>query len=406
MISLEEALQQILGAVPNPGVESLAVVEARDRYTAAAVPSAADVPAFDNSAMDGYAVRSADVATAREEAPVWLDQIGRTAAGEPSDTTVAPGTCVRVFTGSVLPQGADAVVMQEDTRTSGAGTDPVAILCPVRPWESVRLRGEDIRTGALVVQTGQRLTPGHLAVLQAAGQARVAVARRPRVGILATGDELREPGQPLAHGCIYESNRAMLAALVAEAGAVPQIFPLVPDRLEATRDALRLALASCDAVLTSGGASVGDLDFVKPAMEAIGGSLTFWRVAMKPGKPFLFGRHESRLVFGLPGNPVSAFVTFQLLVRPALLRWQGAAAVAPPILPGTLKERLRNPGDRRHFVRVTRDAAGGVTTAGTQASHMLHSLAAANGLLDVAPGSDLPPGTEVKVLALALPGSA
>ena len=209
------------------------------------------------------------------------------------------------------------------------------------------------------------------------------------VGLLATGSELQEPGQPLAPGQIYESNRIALAALMQRAGAVPRTFPLVADALAATSLALADAFNQCDAVVTSGGVSVGEMDFIKRAFEQIGGELEFWKVAIKPGRPFVFGRCRGKLLFGLPGNPVSALVTFLLLVRPALLRWQGATDVSLPAHPGVLAEPLANDGERRHFMRVKVDPTGKVRSAGVQASHVLSSVAAANGLVDVPPNTTL-----------------
>ena len=218
------------------------------------------------------------------------------------------------------------------------------------------------------------------------------------VGLLATGSELTEPGEPLAPGRIYETNRTALAALIERSGAIPKIFPLVADAPADTSLALTNAFSQCDTVVTSGGVSVGEMDFLKRSFEQIGGQLEFWKVAMKPGRPFVFGRYREKLLFGLPGNPVSAFVTFLLLVRPALRRWQGAATVSLPAHPGVLAEPLANPGERRHFMRVKVDSTGNVHSAGIQASHVLSSLAAANGLVDMPPASSLPAGNTVTVL--------
>jgi molybdopterin molybdotransferase len=218
------------------------------------------------------------------------------------------------------------------------------------------------------------------------------------VGLLATGSELTEPGQRIESGQIYESNRIGLAALIHSTGGVPRAFPLVLDNLEATRKALEEAFKECDVVVTSGGVSVGEMDFVKDAFERIGGNLEFWKVAIKPGRPFVYGKWKEKFLFGLPGNPVSAFVTFLLLVRPALLRWQGATEVTLPVSRGELAETLNNPGSRRHFVRVRMTADGKVYSAGVQASHALSSLAAANGLVDVAADMGLQAGTPVQVL--------
>jgi molybdopterin molybdotransferase len=288
--------------------------------------------------------------------------------------------------------------MQEDTRTNAARPEQVQILDAARPWENVRLRGEDVKAGTLLLPAGTRLGAGHLNLLAAVGLKNLPVARRPQVGVVSTGSELRLAGKPLAPGQIYESNRPMLAALLADCGTKVQSYPLVPDSLTRTRNALQRAFAECDAVITTGGASVGQLDFVKMAFAELGGSQEFWQVAIKPGKPFVFGTLAGKFLFGLPGNPVSAFVTFLLLVRPALLRWQGVQDVALPSHPGTLVEALGNRGDRRHFVRVRVDVEGRVHSAGTQASHMLHSLAAANALVEVPPETTLPAGSPVRVL--------
>ncbi|NBR84683.1 MAG: molybdopterin molybdenumtransferase MoeA [Proteobacteria bacterium] len=398
MLTYEEALAHVLAALPPAKPEKVPVAEAAGRFLTEAVSSPLDLPPFDNSAMDGYAVRAADIATASAEKPVVLRRVGQIGAGEVFAGNVGMQTCVRLFTGTPLPAGADAVVMQEDTRTDEARPDEVQILDRARPWENVRLRGEDVKAGTVVATPGTRLSAGHLNLLAAVGTASVRVAKRPCVALLATGNELRAPGKPLAPGQIYESNRAMLAALLAECGAEARVFPLVPDSLNRTCNALKRAFAECDAVVTTGGASVGQLDFVKAAFVELGGSQEFWKVAIKPGKPFVFGTLAGKFLFGLPGNPVSAYVTFLLLVRPALLRWQGAAETGLPAHPGTLAEPLVNRGDRRHFVRVRVDAAGNVHSAGTQASHMLHSLAAANGLVDVPPETTLAAGTNVRVL--------
>ncbi|MBI3875955.1 MAG: molybdopterin molybdotransferase MoeA [Verrucomicrobia bacterium] len=398
MLSLEDAQQRILALVPPPAVERVALAVSLHRFLAENIPSPLDLPPFDNSAMDGYAVRAADTAGANAEHPRTLRLAGHVAAGGNFTGELQTGECIRIFTGSPMPRGADAVVMQEDTRIDPAKSDAVLVLDAVKPWENVRFHGEDVKSGAALASAGSRINVGRLSVLAAVGIAEVSVARRPVVGVLATGSELREPGQPLAAGQIYESNRAGISALLALAGAEPRVYPLVPDAPASTEAALRRAFDECDAVITSGGASVGEHDHVKTSFNALGGSLDFWRVAIKPGKPFVFGRWRGKFLFGLPGNPVSAFVTFLLLVRPALMRWQGAADVAMPSHPGTLAELLENRGDRRHFVRVTVDASGSVRSSGTQASHILSSLAEANGLVDVPPRSTLASGVMVKVM--------
>ncbi|HXG46468.1 MAG TPA: gephyrin-like molybdotransferase Glp [Methylomirabilota bacterium] len=398
MISLEDAVARILDAIRPLPAEAVPLAEAEHRFVAAPVVAPLDLPPFDNSAMDGYAVRTADVAPASAASPVELELAGQLPAGGGAQVRVTSGRCVRVFTGSPLPEGADAVVMQEDTRTTDAQPDRLLVLDPVKPWENVRFRGEDIKRGVLVVRPGDRLGCARLGLLAALGISELQVHRRPSVGLLATGSELVEPGRPLVAGQVYESNRMMLAPLLRAAGAMPRAYPIVPDTRSATRTALERAFEQADVVVTTGGASVGDLDWVKQALADLGGETGFWRVAIKPGKPFLFGRWRDRWLFGLPGNPVSAFVTAFLLLRPAILRLQGAAETRPMTTPGRLAEVLINRGDRRHFVRVKVDSTGQVFAAGGQASHHLHSLAEAQGLVDVPPGVTLPVGAGVAVL--------
>jgi molybdopterin molybdotransferase len=396
MLELEVARERILALIQPLPLETIPVGTAVGRASGERIQAPLDLPIFDNSAMDGYALRAADVQAARKELPTRLKLCGQTAAGQSYPAAVQPGTCVRVFTGSVLPSGADAVVMQEDTRVEAPNT--ILILESVKPWENIRLRGEDVKHDTEVVKPGERLTAGSVGLLAALGVKDIRAGRKPVIALLATGNELQEAGQPLAEGKIYESNRLTLGALLARSGAVPRILPLLPDDLNATVQALEQALAECDGVVTTGGVSVGEFDLVKKAFEQVGGQIDFWKVAVKPGKPFAFGQRRQKLLFGLPGNPVSAFVTFLLLVRPALLRWQGAANVAGPGHPGFLAEALVNRGERRHFMRVHVDEQGKVRLAGAQASHILGSLAKANGLVDVPPCRTLEAGTLVQVL--------
>lgn len=405
--------------MPAATGESVSLAAAPERVLNERVTAALDLPAFDNSAMDGYALRSSDVADARSSSPVRLRLCGRVAAGEEFAPEVLPGQCVRLFTGSPLPRGADAVVMQEDTRVDAVDPEQVLICDRVKPGENIRRRGLDVQRGAVIAGAGEVLTIGSMSLLAANGIAEVRVGERPRVALLATGSELCEAGQTLGAAQIYESNRLMLAELIRRAGGVPTVLPLVPDNAAATRRALEEAFEDHDIVVTSGGVSVGEMDFVKEAFEKLalwdertashgklpedyptrrGGLLQFWKVAVRPGKPFAFGRWREKFLFGLPGNPVSAFVTFLLLARPALRRWQGAADVALPTHTATLAEPLANPGERRHFMRVRVDAQGRVHSAGAQGSHALLSLAAANGLVDVPPGTTLAPGTSVAVI--------
>lgn len=398
MLELEDAVQNILSAVKPLSPETVSINEAHGRYAAEPIVSAIDLPGFDNSAMDGYAVRSGDLQTAGEDAPVPLHLVGSIPAGAMPNEVVQPGCCIRIFTGSPLPPGADAVVMQEDTRIDSGEPSTIWVNDTVKPWENVRFRGEDIRSGSTIVEPGGRLSAGICSLVAAVGLAHVKVFRRPVVGLLATGSELVEPGVPLKPGEIYESNRTGLSGMIQACGAIPKSYPLVADNLDATKRAMQTAFDECDAVITSGGVSVGEFDFVKTAFTDLGGELAFWKVAIKPGKPFVFGQLENKFLFGLPGNPVSALVTFFLLARPALLRLQGAACVAPVSHPGTLARAIRNPGARRHFVRVHVDAEGNVMPTGIQASHILSSLIQADGLVDVPPKADWQPGRHVQVI--------
>jgi len=397
MLELEDAVARILAALPAPQRESISLNEANGRVLLEPVLSPMDLPPFDNSAMDGYALRAEDVGGAKADAPVRLRLAGRVVAGEVFPGQVSPGTCVRLFTGSPIPKGADSVVMQEDTRTEPDKPAEILVLEPVRPRENVRFRGEDVRSGGSLARSGEILTAGRLSLLAATGIRQVTVGHQPKVGLMSTGSELREPGQTLGQGQIYESNRIGLSALIRNAGGLPTIFPLVPDELAATEQAITKAFKECGLVVTTGGASVGELDLVRSAFANRGGQVDFWKVAIKPGRPFMFGRLGSQLLLGLPGNPVSAFVTFLLLVRPALLRTQGANQIELPTAMGVLGEQIHNPSSRRHFVRVRMDAGGTVLLAGSQASHLLGSFAAANGLVDLPPESVLPAGSSVPV---------
>jgi len=398
MLSLEQARERILDAIRPLPAETADLNEALGRFTLEPLRSSVDLPPANNSSMDGYAVRAEDLAAAGASAPVALRVIGTAPAGVVIDRTVEPGTCVRVFTGSTLPRGADAVVMQEDVRQNSQDPSSVLFVEGAPPWENVRLRGEDVKAGALLLEAGEKLTAPRLSFLAAAGISSVRVGRRPVAGLLATGNELREPGVPLEPGAIYESNRIGLAALARQAGALPKVYPLVRDELAATQAALEQALSECDVVISSGGVSVGEMDWVKAAFEAIGGRLDFWTVSMRPGKPFAFGCWKEKLLFGLPGNPVSALVSFVLLTRPGLLRLQGAREVLPRSIHATLSEPLANPAGRRHFMRVMLDERGGARSAGLQSSHILSAMARADGLVDVPPKATLAAGTLVGVL--------
>ncbi len=394
MRQLEPARSELLSRITPLCIEAVPLPEAVGRYVAADQRSEVDIPAFDNSAMDGFAVRSSDVA----RVPAELRRIGTIAAGSATVFRLNAGECVRIFTGAPLPLGADSVVMQEDCRYSDDFPDRVTVVEGVKPWENIRFRGEDIRTGSTLLSAGSRIGPPQIGLLAAAGIAHLPVYRRPVVGVISSGSELRQPGEKLSPGEIYESNTAMLSALVRDVGAVPLPPRVVPDDLDRLSQVISGGLDAADAVIMVGGASVGDADLARRAVERLGGTVDFWRLAMKPGKPFFLAQVGGKWVFGLPGNPVSAFVTAVMMVLPALRRYQGAIHCDPPVTLGTLSEPLGNSGDRRHFVRVRTKADGAIETAGIQASHMLASLSGADGLVDVAPFSSIPAGTVVPVI--------
>lgn len=400
MLTLEQAQAQMLDGVrPVAGVETIPLFESLGRVLAADVVSTVDVPPLDNSAMDGYALRSADL-TADPAAVLPVSQ--RIPAGHVGQP-LQPGTAARIFTGAPVPPGADAVVMQEHCDAGDAG---VAVRQPVKPGQNIRLRGEDVKLGALVLPLGTAITPAAMGLIASAGLPQVQVRRRLHVALLSSGDELVAPGQPLPPGAIYNSNRYMLRGLIEASGAVCTDFGIVADRLDATRDALRRAADGQDLVLTTGGVSVGEEDHLKAAVRAEG-ALDLWQVAIKPGKPLAFGRIRGEggetLFVGLPGNPVAAFVTFLLAVRPLLARLSGA-----PLPPTPHAARLRAEFDwprpdpkRREFLRARRAASGGVEIHPNQNSGVLTSVAWAEGLVDLAPGQVVQRGDPVPFLPYA-----
>ena len=396
MISLEQAQEIVLGAVPHPDIEPVSPLAARDRVLATDIRASLDLPAFDNSAMDGFAVRSQETSGATATTPIILRESGISAAGDSEPPEVLPNTCVRIFTGAPIPRGANAVVMQEDSRRDG---DQIHILDSVRAWENVRFRGEDIRSGTVVLTMGQRLNPAALSLVGALGMTSLEVARRPRLTVLATGDELLESGEPMEEGKIYESNRLMVSAVLEAAGAICQTLPIVRDDPFTTETALKRAFDSSDAVVTTGGVSMGERDEIKGAFLRLGGQLLVSGVSIKPGKPFSFGQLGGKLFFGLPGNPVSAFVTALLLLRPAVLRFQGAQRVHLSRFKTVAGERFENKGDRRHFVRVFINEQHQAVSAGTQAAHFISSLVLAEGLVDLSPRSTVQMGESLEVLS-------
>jgi molybdopterin molybdotransferase len=397
MLSLEEARSQVLATVPVLRGEVVPLPSAAGRILRQAVCARLDLPPFDNSAMDGYGARSEDLAEASPETPVSLRCIATVAAGDAYSGKVVKGTCVRLFTGSAVPRGADAVTRQELVGSDRLHPERITFRQPAAPGQDIRRRGEDVRRGQLLLAIGDLLTSTRLGLLAAAGHAKAKVGLRPRVSLLATGSELREPGQPLSRSQIYESNRMALAALTAKAGGEPVALPLVRDNVASLKQALLAAFAESDAVVASGGVSVGEFDLVKQAFEGVGGKLVFWRVAIKPGRPVAFGQWQGKPFFGLPGNPVSACVAFLLLVYPALRRMQGARDCQLPRQPGILAEPFVNHSKRAYLVSVCVQN-GQVRLAGAQGSHILSSLARADGIVEIPPQTVWPAGTEVQVV--------
>ncbi len=390
VISQDEALGKILGRVGVLPSQPVALAEALDRYAAEELRGRLALPPFDNSAMDGYAVVAASCKKGGR-----LRVVGEHAAGVDRRLRVAPGEAVRIFTGAPLPEGADAVVMQEEVEVAGA---EVVLQTEVALGEFVRRRGGDVAEGQRLLEIGDRITPQRIALLAAQGIGALSTGGTPRVAIISTGDELAAPGTALGAGQIYDSNAPLLRALVRRSGAKVEMVTHCRDRAEEIEEAVR-AGASCDAMIITGGVSVGARDFVKGAITAAGGTLDLWRVRVKPGKPFLFGRANSCVIFGLPGNPVSAFVTFLLFVRPALLKMQGAnaAELALPTSLARLGSSVSNDGDRPHYLRGSvRD--GVFRTSGRQESHAVFGLSRSDSLLLVPPGETLAAESLVTVL--------
>jgi molybdopterin molybdotransferase len=396
--ALDDALAELLAcAVPLEGAESVSTFEADGRVLARDLVSALQVPPQDNSAMDGYAVRTSEIAEAGISLPV-SQRIPAGSAAEP----LAPGSAARIFTGAPIPPGADAVVMQEDTEA--AGEQLVRILRVPSAGQWIRRSGEDVAQGAVILAKGDRMTAAAAGLAAGIGLDKVPVARRPRVALFSTGDELVMPGQVapehMKPGAIYNSNRFFLSALLRRLECEVTDYGIVPDRRDATVEALRHASTEHDLILTSGGVSVGEEDHIKPAVEALG-SLDLWQIAVKPGKPFAYGKVGNAHFMGLPGNPVSSFVTFLLLVRPFLLKLQGATQITPKAVPMAAHFDWPRADKRREFLRVRRDDEGGLVLFPNQSSGVLTSAAWADGLVDNPPAHPIRRGDQVRFISLA-----
>ena len=395
LLSLEEAMRTVLEHVRPLAPEQVPLGEATGRVLAEEARAVVDLPPFASSAMDGFALRAAD-------APGTLPVVARIAAGRPADRPLAPGEAMAIATGGAVPEGADAVAPIE---VVVEGDNSISLAAAVEPGANVRPRGGDAQAGEVVVPAGERLGPAQVAALAAAGLAEVACGRRPRAAVLATGTELRAPGEPLAPGEIYEANSFLLAAALGGAGAEVERLPVAEDDDAAHRSALERALEA-DLVVTSGGVSVGPHDLVRRIESELGVEEVFWGVAVKPGKPVSFGVRGGTLVFGLPGNPVSTLAGFELFVGPAVLALQGARAPGPAFLPGRLERAVPRDPARDQLVRARRrlDADDVVLEplAG-QESHMIVRAAGADALVLVPRGDgELAAGAPVRYLSIGV----
>jgi molybdopterin molybdotransferase len=388
LLSEQETLARVLESVGQVEAENISIWEAGNRVLARDIVATVSLPRFDNSTVDGYAVRAADAVDGSK-----LTISGEQSAGLDLALRVGPGEAVRIYTGAPIPLNADAVVMQEDVDRTDTS---LLIREGVIRGENIRVRGGDLCEGQIVASRGTLLNPPILAAIASQGLAELPVFKRPRVAIIATGSELRRQGEPIGAGEIYETNRLLLAQLVRTTGALGDVFDIVPDTEEAHLRSFERAQAY-DAIVVAGGMSVGTKDLVKPVLRKLGATLELWRVAIKPGKPFLFGRWGDALIFGLPGNPVSAFVTFLLFVRPAFLKLGGHSSWTLPHASARLKEELVNGGDRPHYMRGVYHE-GTFTPVGRQESHALFALSRANALCRVEAGQAVAPDSIVDVI--------
>jgi len=403
MLSTAEALATLLSAAsPITGTESIPTLEALNRVLSADVISPLDVPPMNTSSMDGYAIRTGDLA---RDSNRRLPISQRIPAGHAPEA-LKPGTAARIFTGATVPPGADAIVMQEQTETSD---NEVTILHSPAPGEWITAQGADIRSGSIILPAGTRLTPQALGLAASVGCAELQVRRRVKVAVFFTGDELTMPGEPLKPGAIYNSNRFTLRGLLENLGCDVTDYGIVPDKLDATRATLREAAQAHDLILTCGGVSVGEEDHVKPAVEAEG-RLSMWQIAMKPGKPLAFGAvrraaqqtdaisSDETFFIGLPGNPVSSFATFLLFVRPFILLLAGAQTVAPRALSLRADFTQKKADRRNEFLRARVNAAGGLDLFPNQSSAVLTSTVWGDGLIDNPPNHAISVGETVRFI--------
>ncbi|MCX5833602.1 MAG: molybdopterin molybdotransferase MoeA [Deltaproteobacteria bacterium] len=379
MISVDKALEQILGVINPLRLEKVNILEALNRVLGEDITSDRDIPPLPNSAMDGYVLRFDDTLGATRERPVVLTVIDDIQAGRVSTKTIGPGQAIRIMTGAPIPAGADAVTRVEDTEKDG---DRVRVYVPAKKGLDIRLAGEDVKKGELIIPKGKIIRPAEVGMFAALNRPDVAVYRRPKVAVLSTGDELVDIGGELAPGMITNSNSYSLAAQVAECGAIPLRLGIARDTREDLISKFEAAKGA-DLIVTSGGVSVGDYDLVKDVMGELG-AMRFWKVAMRPGRPLAFGTIGGVPVFGLPGNPVSVMVSFEQFVRPAILRMSGFTNLFRPAVKAVLKEGLQKKAGFRYFLRAVVELKGGkyyAVMTGEQGSGILKSMVMANGLI-------------------------
>jgi len=400
MIEPQEGRRIILDSIEVLGGERVGLENALGRVCMEEVPSPIDIPPWDNTAMDGFAVRAADTRGASPDSPVTLEVLEDLPAGYVAGQAVGPGQAIRIMTGAPMPEGSDAVLRREDARF---GNGSVEVLIEVPPGKDMRLCGEDVRQGSVVVEAGRVLTPADLGMLASVGRGAVTVRQRPRVAVLSTGDELVEAEQPLGPGQIRNSNSYTLYGQIQAMGAVPIKLGIARDTREDLEEKLKWGL-SCHALITTGGVSVGDFDYVKEVLQHLGSEMAFWRVAMRPGRPFAFGRIGGIPTFGLPGNPVSSMVSFEVFVRPALRKMMGHARLYRPMIKAVLDNPLETKGGYTYFLRVAvrvEDGRYRADSTGPQGSGILRSMTVANGLAVVPKEKPVyQAGEEVEVMLL------
>ncbi len=384
MIEIGEAQRKVLEEIPVLGRERVYIVEALGRVLAQDVAAKRDVPSGENSAMDGYCCRHEDLAGVNSTNPAKLKIVGDAPAGKPFRGTVGPGEAVRIMTGGLIPSGADTVIMVEDTQAEG---DHVLCLRDPGPGAHIRHHGEDVKAGEIVLSVGDIVRPPEVGMLATLGHAYVHVYQRPIVAILSTGDELVDLDEPFTDGKVVCSNSYSLAAQVLECGAIPLSLGIASDDVADQRARISDGMRA-DVIITSGGVSVGKYDLVKDALSRLGMKVKFWKVAMKPGKPLVFGTIGNKPVFGLPGNPTSAMISFEQFVRPALLKMMGHVSLFRPLIEATLAEDLGITSDRLHLVRCKlfeRDGNMMASSTGSQSSGALRSMVLADGLMILLP---------------------